>query len=97
MNIPKSVVPKKSVTDSEINRCFDVVSELRPHLERESFLKTVREMQTDGYQLAFIEDDNHVVAVAGYRIYSIYLWVNICKSMIWLRQRKQDQKVMANV
>ena len=55
-------------TDEEINACFDVMLELRPHLEREGFLPTVREMEQSGYQLVYLQDDTNVVAVAGYRI-----------------------------
>mgnify|MGYP000456637792 CR=1 FL=1 len=61
---------KKAVTDNEINQCFDVMAELRPHLKKETFLKTIREMQAEGYLLAFIKDDNQITAVAGYRIYT---------------------------
>ena len=63
MNIP--VVAR---TDEDISRCFFVVSELRPHLEENSFVTTVRGMEAEGYRLAFIEEDGIVVAAAGYRI-----------------------------
>jgi len=63
-------VPKLAITDKEIEDCFDVMSELRTHLQRASFLNTVREMEKEGYKLAFIKDKDKVVATAGYRIYS---------------------------
>ena len=59
---------KFATTDSEINNCFEVMLELRPHLQRENFLKTVRSMEPQGYRLVFIEEHDEVVAVAGYRI-----------------------------
>jgi GNAT superfamily N-acetyltransferase len=59
---------KVAETDREIEGCFDVMSELRPHLVREEFVALVRGMQTQGYRLAFVEQDGAVVAVAGYRI-----------------------------
>ena len=40
------------------------------HLKKETFLNTVRQMETEGYRLAFIEEKGEVVAVAGYRIYT---------------------------
>lgn len=46
------------------------MAELRPHLQRDTFLPTVRQMETEGFQLAFIEDNGKVVAAAGYRIYT---------------------------
>ena len=63
-------MPKQAITDEEIENCFDVMSQLRTHLNKEKFLSTVRHMETEGYKLAFKEDKGVVVAVAGYRIYS---------------------------
>lgn len=63
-------MPKLAVTDDEILNCFHAIAELRPHLSRDSFLTTVRAMEDEGFKLAFIEEGNQVVAVAGYRIYS---------------------------
>lgn len=63
-------MPRKAITDSEIERCFNVLAELRPHLMQDDFLATVRAMEEDGFCLAFIEQDNQVVAAAGFRIYS---------------------------
>ena len=60
--------PRNVVTDDEILSCFDVMVELRPHLRRDDFLMTVRSMEKEGYQLAFIEDEGVAAAVAGYRI-----------------------------
>jgi GNAT superfamily N-acetyltransferase len=54
-------------TDREIADCYDVMSELRPHVTREQFLPLVRSMQADGYRLACVRDGGRVVAVAGYR------------------------------
>jgi len=61
-------VPTLACTDSEIENCFDVMLELRPHLLKDKFLSAVRDMQTQGFRLAYIEDQQAVVAVAGYRI-----------------------------
>ncbi len=42
--------------------------QLRPHLTAEDFLLRVRRMQrTNGYQMAALEDDGEVRAVAGFR------------------------------
>jgi len=61
---------KLATTDDEINRCFNVMFELRPHLQQQSFVSTVRHMQAEGYRLAFIENNAQVHAVAGFRIYT---------------------------
>ena len=61
-------MPRIAISDTEILNCFDTMAELRPHLKKDYFLSTVREMEKGGYQLLFIEDDSAVVAVAGFRI-----------------------------
>jgi GNAT superfamily N-acetyltransferase len=63
-------MPKQAITDDEIRNCFAVMAELRPHLQQADFLKTVRELEGEGFRLAYIENNGEVVAVAGYRIYS---------------------------
>lgn len=63
-------VPKIANTDAEIERCFPVMVELRQHLAADAFVPLVRMMQGEGYRLAFIEDKDDVVAVAGYRIHT---------------------------
>lgn len=57
-----------AATLEEIRRCFPVMHELRKHLvdERE-FIKRVVRQQKQGYQLAFLEAESNVRAVAGYR------------------------------
>jgi GNAT superfamily N-acetyltransferase len=42
------------------------MQQLRPHLVAHEFVARVREQQTGGFHLAFLEDDG-VKAVAGYR------------------------------
>ncbi len=65
------MITKLALADEEITSCFAVMAELRTHLEEATFLDTVRAMMDEGYQLAYIEADNQrVVAVAGFRIYT---------------------------
>jgi GNAT superfamily N-acetyltransferase len=66
--------PQRAKTDAEIEACFEVMAELRPHLKKHRFLATVRNMEAEGFRLIYIATDNHVVAAAGYRIYS-NLWM----------------------
>lgn len=61
-------MPQTAETDEEIERCFSVISELRTHLREDEFLSRVREMESGGYRLAYIEKGGEVVAVTGYRI-----------------------------
>jgi GNAT superfamily N-acetyltransferase len=54
-------------TDSHILGCWSVMKELRPHVNEDDFLPTVREMMEEGYILAFIGSDNSAVAAIGFR------------------------------
>ena len=67
-------VPKDAKTNADIQMCFNVMSELRTQLNRDDFLETVRHMESEGFRLAYIEDEEGVVAVAGYRIYTNLFW-----------------------
>lgn len=64
---------KIAETDAEIFDCFDTMSQLRTHLNKESFIDIVRELENGGFKLAYIEDNKAIVCVAGYRILS-----NLC-------------------
>ncbi|MGS2716859.1 GNAT family N-acetyltransferase [Eionea flava] len=57
-----------ATTDKTIRQCFNVMHELRPHLQEKAFLNIIKNMQKEGYQLAYIGNANTVVAVAGYRM-----------------------------
>ena len=58
-----------ATTDDEINACYDVMSQLRPHVAREDFLPRVRRMGNDfGFRVAYVKDDDEVKAVAGIRV-----------------------------
>jgi GNAT superfamily N-acetyltransferase len=54
-------------TDAEIESCFEVMAELRPHLVRERFVEQVRRQEGEGYRLAFLREGGRVLAVAGFR------------------------------
>ena len=54
-------------TDEEILKCWNVIRELRPHLDPDTFVPTVKEMIREGYTLAFIEEDGLAVAAIGFR------------------------------
>jgi len=57
-------------TAEDIERCFDVMALLRPHIRREDFVDRILSQMQDGYRLTYIQDQDIVVAVAGYRILS---------------------------
>ncbi len=65
---------KTAETDHQIESCYPVMVELRPHLTAEQFLNQVQMQQHFGYQLSYIESDSTVVAVAGHRISHNLAW-----------------------
>jgi len=55
-------------TPEEIRRCHPVMRELRTHItEEEEFVDRVLRQQREGYQVAFLQSDDEICAVAGYR------------------------------
>ena len=56
-------------TNDEIAACFDVMSQLRPHIERAEFVPRVRrQMNSFDFKLAYLREEEDVKAVAGIRI-----------------------------
>ncbi len=54
-------------TAEDIMKCWAVLLELRPHLLQPSFVATIQQMQREGYELAFIEEQGKAVAAIGFR------------------------------
>lgn len=55
-------------TPAEIDACFAVMTQLRPNIPREAFVRRVEELAAaTGLTLAYL-DDGGIKAVAGYRI-----------------------------
>ena len=64
--------------DRDIDRCYPVMHELRPQLDREMFLAQVkRQMEGYGYRLAYLEDGGEIKAVAGFRFAEFLAWGRI--------------------
>jgi GNAT superfamily N-acetyltransferase len=60
-------------TDDQIQDCYAVMAELRPHISANDFLDRVKRQARDGYKLACIAADD-VKAVAGFRISENLAW-----------------------
>jgi GNAT superfamily N-acetyltransferase len=56
-----------ATTTADFTRCFEVMKELRPHHNNESFVAAMHAMQKEGYHLLYLEDEGHIVSVAGFR------------------------------
>lgn len=63
-------------TDNEIVECFEVLSQLRPQLKRETFVALIRKlMLSQGYKLVFLRNSS-IKSVMGIRI---GLWLHTGK------------------
>lgn len=63
-----------ATTDAEIAACYPVMRELRPHIAEGEFLSRIRRQQNAGYVLAFAQEEDGVVAVAGFRVGENLAW-----------------------
>ena len=60
---------KIAENEREIEECFAVMSELRPHIAREDFVPTVRRLMAQtGFRLVYLKESESVKAVGGFRI-----------------------------
>jgi GNAT superfamily N-acetyltransferase len=56
-------------TEQEIEDCYDVMAELRPHLSFAEFLPRVRrQAENHGFRLVYRRAENEIKAVGGFRI-----------------------------
>ncbi|MFT3823854.1 MAG: GNAT family N-acetyltransferase [Chitinophagaceae bacterium] len=57
--------------DHDIEKCWQVVYALRPHLQKENYVQQVKEMEQEGYRMLYIAEtvngEEIAVAFAGYR------------------------------
>lgn len=59
---------------ADLERCYPVMKELRPHLTFEEYLSIYQEANAnDGYQIVAVEEQNKILAVMGYRFLSDYV------------------------
>ena len=62
----------------DIEKCFEVFRELRPHLkDQNSFLLQVYTQQKEGYTLAAIFEEDQAAACIGYRVMTTLSWGKI--------------------
>ena len=58
---------KEANTKEDLIQCFEVMAELRPHHNLDSFITTMAQMKKEGYHLLYIEDEGIAVCAAGFR------------------------------
>ena len=63
-----STLIQLATSDADIASTFDVLSQLRPNLERADFVQTIRALrEAEGFCLAALREGGIVRAVAGFR------------------------------
>lgn len=59
----------------QIQSCYKVMHQLRPHLiSEQTFVSQVQRQIQEGYRLAYIQDNGHVKALAGFRFLEFLAW-----------------------
>jgi ribosomal protein S18 acetylase RimI-like enzyme len=58
---------KLAESSEDILKCWSVIKELRPHLDKDNFLNLINKMKSEGYILAYIELENIAVSAIGFR------------------------------
>lgn len=77
---------KIAENDSDILKCREVLSELRPHLKEELFLEAVRKTLADNRLLIYVEENGRAVSASvfewGYNLYrGSYIYVDDLATM----------------
>ncbi len=54
--------------DNDLTRCFSIMVQLRPHLTISEFNNRIKCQQQTGYFLIYLEEEDAIKAVAGFRI-----------------------------
>jgi L-serine/L-threonine ammonia-lyase len=88
-SVPQSAV-SEATSAEDIQRCFPVMSELRPHVPEQDFVGIVTAQMKDGYRLIYATDAaGEVVAVSGFRFMTnlyigkhIYVDDLVCKASL---------------
>ncbi len=60
--------------EAELDKVGPVLRELRPQYSQEQLLRQIKKQQTNGYQLAWVEEDGAVLCVAGFVIAEKLAW-----------------------
>ena len=74
MNLQSSSSIKLAASAEEIERCFPVMVQLRSHLKLDDFVQQVQQLISEGYQLAYLSEQDVVIGLAGFRLTTSLSW-----------------------
>jgi GNAT superfamily N-acetyltransferase len=58
---------KQAKEKEDFLKCWEVVHELRPHLDQEQYLTLILYMIDEGYKMIYIEENGKGISFCGYR------------------------------
>lgn len=64
----------EALNTEQLQFCFPVIAELRPHLSLPQFIAQVNRQQQFGYRLMYVSNGHHAVSAMGYRISEFLGW-----------------------
>lgn len=71
-------------TKTDLERCFSLMKELRPHLSIEDYFEIYNEAHaSNGYEIVAIQNENKILALMGYVFCLILFAVSTFTLMIW--------------
>lgn len=74
-DILKTIEIQLATTSAQIQSCYEIMHQLRPHLPSEqAFVSQVQRQIQEGYHLAYIPHDGKVRALAGFRFLEFLAW-----------------------
>ena len=77
-------------TDQDIASTFEVMRQLRPHLEQDKYVEMIRSlMASDGLKLLVLSENATVRAVAAYRVMNMLY----CGRLIYIDDLVSDERV----
>jgi len=69
------MIVKTVETDADLNRVAPVLLELRDQFKSEAeLIKQIKQQQNEGYKIAFVENEEEVLCVAGFVINQKLAW-----------------------
>ncbi len=75
LETPESTEIQLASTEAQIQSCFAVMRQLRPHIvNEEKFVEQVQRQLREGYLLAYLQDGGEVKACSGFRFLEFLAW-----------------------
>lgn len=80
-------------SDPQIAATFEVMQQLRPHLDRDRYVATIRGlMASDGLRLLALSDQDTVVAVASWRVMNMLY----CGRLLYVDDLVSDERTRSH-